>query len=289
MGAWRLVGYGLVLGACGAPAGSPDAALVRDTAAIDTASFPATLDGDRDRLLATYVAYLALDPSATQSNGLSGANVHDRCMLWSALAPSAQDVFLTITHRLDHAILADGSPALDPVTRLYRVVGGQDATSTAAGTCGGGEYNRMIMQMDPALHDAQVAANTNQGAMPYDLADAAIGGGFWRDSHDLGGSHAPFDRSDETNDGAPRGQTQYFADPTSAVATAPLGRLDLTTLVDPYALEMDQDYDCVHNSNPGCDYTFYGPLCATAPTEPGTQIYTEHYGDFEPAWQPSGC
>lgn len=65
-------------------------------------------------------------------------------------------------------------------------------------------------------------------------------------SHDLGGAHAPFDISDETDNGAPRGQVQYFSDLTGAAATAPLGRTDLTTLVDPYAREMDQDYDCLH-------------------------------------------
>src|SRR6185503_21158081 len=109
--------------------------------------------------------------------------------------------------------------------------------------CGGGEYNRMIMQDDMTLHAAMVAANADKGATPYDIADIPMGG-FWRDSHDLGGPHAPFDLSDETNDGAPRGQTQYFSDPASAVANAPLGRMDLTTLVDPLALEMDHDYDC---------------------------------------------
>ena len=45
--------------------------------------------------------------------------------------------------------------------------------------------------------------------------------GSWRDSHDLGGTHAPFDQSDETNQGAPRGQTQYFKDPASTVANSP--------------------------------------------------------------------
>ena len=34
------------------------------------------------------------------------------------------------------------------------------------------------------------------------------------------------------------------------------------TLVDPYALEMDQDYDCTHNSNPDCSYTLLRPGCA---------------------------
>ena len=115
------------------------------------------------------------------------------------------------------------------------------------------------VSMDDELHASQLAANQHQGARQsngrYDIADAPTKGTFWRDSHDAGGPHAPFDLSDETDQGAPRGQTQYFSDPTSALANMPLGRQDLTTLVDPYALEMDQDYDCVHNSNPSCSYT----------------------------------
>jgi len=250
--------------------------------------FPATLDGDRDRLLATYLAYLEMNPTQTQSNGLSGANVHTVCALWSALQPSAQQVFLTITHRLYGSVMYGGDHALDHVTKLYRLVGGQDATASAAGSCGGGEYNRMIMSMDASLHTAMLAANTNKGAAPYDIADV-VAAGYWRDSHDAGGSHAPFDASDETNDGAPRGQTQYFKDPASTLATTALGRMDLTTLVDPYAIEMDQDYDCTHNSNPACSYTLYGPLCAPETSELGTQIYMSKYGDFTPAWKPTGC
>jgi hypothetical protein len=126
------------------------------------------------------------------------------------------------------------------------------------------------------------------GAQPYDLADVNAGG-YWRDSHDAGGPHAPFDLSDETNDGAPRGQTQYFTDPTSTLANTALGREDLLDLVDPYALEMDEDYDCTHNSNPACSYTFYGTSCVPEASKLGTQIYAEHYGDYAAAYVPTGC
>jgi hypothetical protein len=60
-------------------------------------------------------------------------------------------------------------------------------------------------------------------------------------------------------------------------------------VVDPYALEMDQDYDCTHNSNPDCSYTFYGPACAPETNQPGTAIYRASYGDFDAAWTPAGC
>ena len=61
------------------------------------------------------------------------------------------------------------------------------------------------------------------------------------------------------------------------------------TVVDPYALEMDQDYDCIHNSNPDCSYTFYGTACAPETNLPGTAIYAASYGDFISSWTPSGC
>jgi hypothetical protein len=184
---------------------------------------------------------------------------------------------------------------LSHVAKLYRISGGQGAVGTSnPGSCGGGEYNRMIMSMDATLQHTLVAANAAKGAPAAngkpDLLDIPGGSNrFWRDSHDLGGPHAPFDLSDETDNGAPRGQVQYFRDPSSTIAQAPLGRMDLTTLVDPYALEMDQDYDCPHNSNPSCTYVTYGPLCAPQPPLVGVDEYAKSYGSDEPAWKPSGC
>ena len=245
-------------------------------------------------MLGTYLDYLEAFVTTPQTNGLSGSNVSTVCDLWSALDPSSQDVFLTLTRRLQGSILgADGSSMLWHVTKVYRIVGGQDATATDPGSCGGGEYNRMIMSMDAELHASQLAANANQGAMQangqYDIADAPTQGTYWRDSHDAGGTHAPFDTSDETDQGAPRGQTQYFADPSSSLANAPLARQDLETLVDPYALEMDQDYDCVHSSNPLCSYVTYGTFCFPEQSMLGTDLFASRYGDFEPNWTPSGC
>ncbi|HUJ57145.1 MAG TPA: hypothetical protein VLX92_01570 [Kofleriaceae bacterium] len=269
--------------------GGDDAASVAADAPRDGASYPMTLDGNRDRLIASYLAWLQAEPTVTQSNGLVGGQLASTCDLWSKLDPSSQAVFLTITHRLDGSVLMqDGTRMLDHVVKLYRVIGGQGGTSSDPGSCGGGEYNRMIMSQDKELHDAQVTANDNQGAQPYTIADIPTTS-YWRNSHDLGGPHAPFDLSDETNAGAPRGQTQYFKDPSSTAANAPLGRMDLTTLIDPYALEMDQDYDCTHNSNPGCSYTLYGPACLPETSEPGATIYTNDYGDYEPSWKPTGC
>ncbi|MGZ3439069.1 MAG: hypothetical protein ACXVDD_06125, partial [Polyangia bacterium] len=261
----------------------------------DAAVPPAdTLDGNRERLLATYLAYLKAHPGA-QSNGLDGATLAGVCDLWSGLAPSGQAVFRTLTARMQGSRLqSDGRSMLGHVAAVYRVVGGQNASAGDPGSCGGGEYNRMILSMDATLHDALVAANTHQGAAGagglYDLADVPPGTSrFWRDSHDAGGPHAPFDLSDETESGAPRGQVQYFRDPTSAAAKAPLGRMDLSSLIDPFALEMDQDYDCVHNSNPSCSYVTYGPLCAPMASKVGVDLYESNYGSIESSWRPGGC
>ena len=279
----------LVLAACGSPSAlpdGPDGSRRADASTADSAVVVApTLQSNRDRLLADYAAFLRTR-TAPQSNGL-GNTVTSACDVWTGLVPSARDVFLTITHRLDHSQLADTSKMLDHVTHLYRIAGGQNATATDPGSCGGGELNRMIMQQDATLHAAQQIANAHRGAQPYDIADANAGG-FWRDSHDAGGPHAPFDLSDETNDGAPRGQTHYFSNPSSMLANSALGREDLVDLVDPYALEMDEDYDCTHNSNPACSYTFYGTACAPLASKPGTQIYAEHYGELA-AYAPTGC
>ncbi len=252
----------------------------------DATSIDAQPATDRDRLLATYLAYLKAHPGA-QTNGLDGAQLADVCALWSKLDPSGQGVFLTVTARLEGSVIAaDHTTMLSHVTKLYRLVGGDGATATAPGSCGGGENNRMIMSMDAALHDAQAKAFAMQGGGVITDANHT---GYWRNSHDLGGTHAPFDQSDETNDGAPRGQTQYFKDPASTAANAPLGRTDLQTLVDPYALEMDQDYDCTHNSNPMCSYTLYGPLCAPKSSKLGIDIYGDDYGAVDRTWKPTGC
>src|SRR5512140_433951 len=107
----------LLFAACGGPpsgghADAPGPGSDGTTAGSDAASFLATLDGDRDRLLATYLAYLEANPTQTQSNGLSGTTIHTVCALWAALAPSPQEVFLTITHRLYGSVMHGGDHVL---------------------------------------------------------------------------------------------------------------------------------------------------------------------------------
>lgn len=262
-----------------------------DGASLNPACVGDTLSANRNRLLQTYYEYLKAFATTPQTNGLSNT-VTGPTDIWQKLDPSSQAVFLTLTARMQGSVLGkDGTSMLSHVMKVYRITGGQGATATSPGSCGGGEYNRMIMSMDAELQAVQVAANKDQGALQmgkYDIADV-IPSSYWRNSHDLGGPHPPFDLSDETNSGAPRGQTQYFSDPTSTLANSPLGRQDLMTLVDPYALEMDQDYDCVHNSNPICQYITYGPACLPETQELGTDVYKGSYGDYGATWTPTAC
>ncbi len=92
-------------------------------------------DDDRLRILDSYVQYLKIDPLNVQSNGLSGNTVSGVCDLWAQLQPSARDVFITITSRMGGSTLStDGSSVLSHVKTLYRLVGGEGATSTSSGT-----------------------------------------------------------------------------------------------------------------------------------------------------------
>ena len=253
------------------------------------ADAPPAAVANRDRLLGSYLDWLKQHPGPT-TNGLDGAQLADVCALWGKLQPSARSVFLTLTARLDGSRLArDGSTMLDHVTKLYWLTGGSGATSTSPGSCGGAG-NRMIMSIDATLHAELVAANTGRGGPSgartiRDVTPAS----FWRDTHDLAGPHDPFDLSNETEGGVPRGQVHYFEDPTSAAATSPLGRPDLMTLVDPFAFEFDHDYDCVHNSNPLCSYTLYGTACTPKSSKTGLELYGATYGAIDMTWKPAGC
>ncbi|MEZ4222865.1 MAG: hypothetical protein R3B13_18125 [Polyangiaceae bacterium] len=249
------------------------------------------LASNRQRLLDSYFSFLKASVTVPQSNGLSGQDVSSSCELWQKLDPSARAVFLTLTARMQGSRLgSDQSSTLVHVMRVYRIAGGKGASPTDPGSCGGGEFNRMILAMDATLQAALLAAHEHKGASQTggkpDVADIPADKP-WRDSHDLAGPHAPFDRSSETEAAAPRAQAHFFADPKSLVANTPLGRQDLQTLVEPLALELDQDYDCIHDSNPLCSYVTYGPLCLPQPSLVGTVLFENNYGAFDASWAPS--
>ena len=161
---------------------SPPVTDASDGAAAGAAD---TLAANRDRLLTAYLAYLKATPGA-QSNGLDGAKLTGVCDLWRTLVPSAQGVYLTLSARLQGSKLSkDGASMLSHVVKLYRIAGGDGATATDPGMCGG-DGNRIFVSMDMSLHDSLIAANTNKGAVAAggksDIADVPIGANsFWRD------------------------------------------------------------------------------------------------------------
>lgn len=239
-------------------AGAPDArapdAGAEDAAGPDAGAGP-SLASLRDALFATYT--------------------DTPCETWASLDASRRAVFLTITHRLSTSRMPDGRSMLDHITRLYLVLGGgSDGTN-----CGGAENNRLFLAMDAYLWERMV--ETWDGAAVIDDG----GGSHWLHTRDLAGPHDPFDASNETDTGLrctllfersgsrpPTAQAHFFLD-GSAVAVERGSGISLPA--DPYMLEIDLDFDCVHRSNPTCsDFE---------------QRYRDNHGDFECEWVPSAC
>jgi hypothetical protein len=187
----------------------------------------ATLRDNRDRLIDT----LAVRKSST------------RCPLWTSLTATQKGVFLTITDLLGKRSFltndpAGGAPrsgvdletALDHVTKVYEI---RDSN----GSNGGGDNNRIFVQADAKLI---AALRDFDGGLPE-----------WAKSSDLAGAHAPFDGTSETVTGQPRGQSHFWSSNASA---KPLGRPGVEDVNDPHVVEIDIDYDFLHNSNPEGTY-----------------------------------
>jgi hypothetical protein len=238
---------------------APDASHPTDTGVDapghDVGAPPADLASMRDRLFATF--------SDTP------------CETWASMDASRRAVFLTLTHRLSTSHGPDGTSLLEHVTRIVLILGG----GSSGTTCGGAENNRMFFDVDDTLHGWMV--DSWNGTTP--LADD--GGSTWVHSRDAAGPHDPFDASIETDTGL-RCTALIFEQPDSAPPTAqahffvsaavPVSRgagIDLPA--DPLLVELDQDFNCVHDSNPTChDFE---------------DRYRAHHGDFECEWVPSVC
>ncbi len=207
-------------GTSGASGGTPDAS--SDGPATDGGDSGATesvsLKDNRDRLLDT----LAVVKSTT------------RCPLWKALTPTQRGVFLTITDLLGKRSYMGKSPssgmALPHVTKVYEI------RDKGTGN-GGGDNNRIFLQFDTALITAM---RDFKGSLPE-----------WDESNDLAGPHSPFDATSETIDGQPTGQSQFWSADGKA---KPLGRPGVETVNDPHVVEIDIDYNFIHDSNPVGDY-----------------------------------
>lgn len=126
----------------------------------------------------------------------------------------------------------DHDMALNHVVALYAVNGNN------GGGCSGGDNHRLFFSADDELIN---------GFRNIDFS-APIG---WRRSEDLGGPHSPFTQSRETMHGKPRGQTHQWAwDYEARYMTRP----GVYGVYDPHLVEMDIDYNWIHDSNPECSY-----------------------------------
>jgi hypothetical protein len=120
--------------------------------------------------------------------------------------------------------------ALNHVSKFYAINGG--------GSSCGGSSNRIFLQADQALM--------------HNLRNIWFGLPIWRNSSDLAGPHTPFTQSRETNRGLPGGQTHQWAWDYEA---SYLFRENFVNYVlDPNMVEIDIDYNFVHDSNPECYY-----------------------------------
>ncbi len=237
----------------------------------------------------------------------------DACTAWrQRLDRSQQVVFLTITHRLTtsqlqpvsvsptavyyplyEAYVPDGQTPLDHINAVYSIAGGHGPTpGSGTGSCGGGDNNRLFMSMDHQLWLAFGLANATSGSVGNQgpLLDP-WNNRAWAETSDPMGAHDPFDASDETSYGSPRGQVHFWTPRTNPERTAYLIPLEPASpgqvwrpgvegVSDPYLIEMDQDYNFLHDSN---------PLCSDF-----LEDYIENHGSSGPEpidvdWEPEAC
>jgi hypothetical protein len=268
----------LLLAGCASAPMPTDAGGAMDAAGADAAS-DAAVD-------AAFVDALPLDARDDDAGAVDGtlAAHRDRlfatlgatpCETWASLAASRRAVFLTITHRLFTSRTPDGLPMLAHVEALHLVLGG----GSSGTTCGGAENNRLFVSTDAYLH-ARMVDTWNDVAV---ITDGI--GSTWIHTRDRAGPHDPFDASIETDLGLrctllietsgsrpPTAQAHFFLDGSATSIERGAG---ISLPADPHMLEIDQDYNCVHDSNPTCrDFT---------------ERYRTNHGDFECDWVPSAC
>jgi hypothetical protein len=160
------------------------------------------------------------------------------------------------------------------VTDVRLVLGG----GSSGTTCGGSENNRLFLGVDEALHGWMVDTWNELAPITDD------GGSTWLHTRDAAGPHDPFDGSIETDTGLRC--TLFFEDGDSAPPTAqahffldaavPVSRGSAIMLpADPLLIEIDQDFNCIHDSNPTCrDFE---------------ERYRASHGDYVCDWVPSSC
>ena len=241
-----------------------------------------SLDHNRNRLLETLA----------QIKGSS-----DRCTYWNTFTNVERGIFLTHTDMLGARTCLENSSiysnsldksgnctstvpcncvlgsdmALDHVIKLWTVNGNDPTCSCTEGTngytcCNGGiEWHRTFSGADNLL-------------ISY-FRNYAAGLPEWGRSTDFAGPHSPFTQESETVRGSPRGQTNFWADNSQASV---LTRNGVVGVYDPQIVEMDQDYNIIHDSNPEGAYSGkYGRALYKRNWHWGQYTYTDR-GDKAP-------
>lgn len=247
-----------------------------------TAPVVVSLDHNRNRLLDTLAQ-------------IKGAS--DRCTYWGTFTNVERGIFLTHTDMLgartclENASIYSNSldksgnctstvpcncvlgsdMALDHVVKLWTVNGNDPTCSYTEGangyTCcnGGIEWHRTFSGADNLL-------------ISY-FRNYAAGLPEWGRSTDFAGPHSPFTQESETVRGSPRGQTNFWADNSQASV---LTRNGVVGVFDPQIIEMDQDYNIIHDSNPEGAYSGkYGRALYKRNWHWGQYTYTDR-GDKAP-------
>ncbi len=117
--------------------------------------------------------------------------------------------------------------ALNHVQKIYEINGSHFNDG------GGIDYNRIYFQADNLLL--------------YQFRNLGYGYHFWINSTDLLGSHYPFTKSRQTDNGMPQGQTHFWAWDYN---TTTLLRPGVVGVYDTNIVEIDLDYNTLHHSNP---------------------------------------
>jgi len=252
------------------------------SSAIAQAGYYKALEGlqsNRDRLLTQYA----------QERGFSSAS-----QIWATMTPSQQGVFLTITDllgrrsymnepRYDYQLIRglgrDMCPEnlgstdcneggcwikMDDYTSVCTLVESQTCVETGrcsatpardewdmalnhvqkfyaingGGSSCGGSSNRIFFKANPDLM--------------YKLRNIWLGLPIWNNSGDPAGPHSPFTQSRETWPGQPRGQTHQWA--WDYEASYLFRENFVSSVYDPSVVEIDIDYNWIHDSNPECYY-----------------------------------
>lgn len=220
------------------------------TAAAGQAAINDTLDENRNRILA------------------DGAARHGMTVdqYWNSLDPAAKGAFLINTHRLSLYYLMDSraykTNVLDTIEGLYEVRGG---------TSCGGSGNRVFFKMSHLLWENMVWQFNEPLQYGIRFRDINMNQGI-NHNRDIAGAHDPFNASSETSYGDPRGQMHFWWDQSRGQSTCVW--TGLGCVIDYRIMEMDHDFNAVHDSSTECIYT--REVCGNVP-KTGRQVYECQY------------